>query len=379
MTTTEKDTNAADVRAPEIRPRTVMGKLPRYTAGKPPAVIDGLQSYKLSSNENSFPPLPAVLEALGNRQDINRYPDPLSTALRTELSAFLDVPAEDIVTGAGSLGALNQILATFAGQDEYGVPDEVIYPWRSFEAYPISVGLSGADSVQVPLRADGTHDLEAMAAAVTSRTRVILLCTPNNPTGPALTSVQVEDFLAKVPSDVLVVIDEAYEDFVRDPDAVNGIDMYRKHPNVVVLRTFSKGAGLAGLRVGYSVSHPPVTQYLRVAAVPFAVSQLAETAAVASLRHHGELVERIQGLVQERTRVVDGLRELGWRIPDAQGNFVWLELGEDTPGFAALAEQQALAVRAFGSEGIRVTIGEDEANTRFLALCATYTKGPRVS
>ena len=291
-----------------------------------------------------------MLEALNGRQDINRYPDPLSTALRTELAAFLDVPAENIVTGAGSLGALSQILATFAGQDEHGVPDEVIYPWRSFEAYPISVGLSGADSVQVPLRADGTHDLEAMASAVTARTRVILLCTPNNPTGPALTSVQVEDFLTMVPSDVLVVIDEAYEDFVRDPDAVNGIDMYRKHPNVVVLRTFSKGAGLAGLRVGYSVSHPPVTQYLRVAAVPFAVSQLAETAAVVSLRHHGELVERIQRLVQERTRVVAGLRELGWRIPEAQGNFVWLELGANTPEFAALAEQQAVAVRAFGTE-----------------------------
>ncbi len=379
MTTTEKDTNAAELPAPEIRPRNVMGKLPRYTAGKPPAVIDGLQSYKLSSNENPFPPLPAVLDAISNRQDINRYPDPLSTALRTELAAFLDVPAEDIVTGAGSLGALNQLLSTFAGQGEDGVPDEVIYPWRSFEAYPISVGLSGADSVQVPLRADGTHDLEAMAAAVTPRTRVILLCTPNNPTGPALTSDQVEDFLAKVPADVLVVIDEAYEDFVRDPGAVNGIEMYRKHPNVVVLRTFSKGAGLAGLRVGYSVSHPQVTQYLRVSAVPFAVSQLAETAAVASLRHHGELVERIQGLVEERTRVVAGLKDLGWWIPEAQGNFVWLALGENTPEFAALAEQQALAVRAFGTEGIRVTIGEPEANTRFLALCATYTKGPRVS
>ena len=379
MTTTEKDTSAAESPAPEIRPRNVMGKLPRYTAGKPPAVIDGLQSYKLSSNENPFPPLPAVLDALSNWQDFNRYPDPLSTALRTELAAFLDVPAEDIVTGAGSLGALNQLLSTFAGQDENGVPDEVIYPWRSFEAYPISVGLSGADSVQVPLRADGTHDLEVMAAAVTARTRVILLCTPNNPTGPALTAGQVEDFLAKVPADVLVVIDEAYEDFVRDPEAVNGIEMYRKHPNVVVLRTFSKGAGLAGLRVGYSVSHPQVTQHLRVSAVPFAVSQLAETAAVASLRHHGELVERIQGLVEERTRVVAGLKDLGWWIPEAQGNFVWLALGENTPEFAALAEQQALAVRAFGTEGIRVSIGEPEANTRFLALCATYTKGPGVS
>ena len=379
MTTTENGTPAAGIPAPKTRPRGVLGRLPRYAAGKPPAVMDGLQSYKLSSNENPFPPLPAVLEAISRRQDINRYPDPLSTALRLELAAFLDIPAEDIVTGGGSLGALNQLLAAFAGQDENGVRDQVIYPWRSFEAYPISVGLSGAESVQVPLLADGTHDLSAMAAAVTDRTRVILLCTPNNPTGPALGAGQVEEFLARVPDDVIVVIDEAYEDFVRDPEAVNGIDMYRRHPNVVVLRTFSKGAGLAGLRVGYSVSHPQITQYLRVAAVPFAVSQLAETAAVASLQHHGELVERIQELVKERVRVVNGLSELGWRIPEAQGNFVWLALGANTPEFAALAEQQALAVRAFGEEGVRVTIGVAEANTRFLALCATYTKGPKDS
>jgi histidinol-phosphate aminotransferase len=379
MTTTEKDTAAADDQAQHIRPRSAMAKLPRYVAGKPPAAIDGLQSYKLSSNENPLPPLPSVLKAISDFQDINRYPDPLSTALRNELSTFLDVPAEDIVTGGGSLGALNQLLAAFAGQNDDGVPDEVIYPWRSFEAYPISVGLAGAASVQVPLRGDGTHDLEAMAAAVTERTRIILLCTPNNPTGPALKTAEVEDFLAKIPADVIVVIDEAYEDFVRDPEVVNGIGMYRKYPNVVVLRTFSKGAGLAGLRVGYSISHPPVTDHLRVAAVPFAVSQLAETAAVASLQNHGELVERIQGIVAERTRVVEGLRELGWRIPEAQGNFVWLALGDDSPGFAAVAAEQGLAVRAFGTEGVRVTIGEPEANSRFLAICATYTKGPRVS
>ncbi|MCC3281892.1 histidinol-phosphate transaminase [Arthrobacter caoxuetaonis] len=379
MTTTENDINAASVPAPGIRPRPVVDRLPRYAAGKPPVVIEGLESYKLSSNENPFPPLPSVLEAISAHPNVNRYPDPLATALRTELASFLDVPAEDIVTGAGSLGALNQLLATFTGQNEDGVQDEVVYPWRSFEAYPISVGLSGARDVQVPLRSDGHHDLDAMAAAVTDRTKMVLLCTPNNPTGPVLTRDEVEGFLAKVPEDVIVVIDEAYEDFVRDPEAVNGVDVYRRHQNVVVLRTFSKGAGLAGLRVGYSISHPHLTQYLRVAAVPFAVSQIAEQAAVASLRHHSELVERIQALVAERTRVVDGLKALGWDIPQAEGNFVWLALGENTPEFAVLAEQQALSVRAFGTEGVRVTIGEAEANSRFLALCATYTKGPRVS
>jgi histidinol-phosphate aminotransferase len=359
-----------------IRPRGVLGKLPRYAAGKPPVVVEGLESFKLSSNENPLPPLPAVLEAIASETSVNRYPDPLTTALRTELAGYLGVPATDIVTGAGSLGALNQILATFAGQNDFDGPDEVVYAWRSFEAYPISIGLAGAAGVQVPVRADGTHDLEAMAAAITDRTRVVLLCTPNNPTGPVLTRREVVDFLAEVPPHVVVVIDEAYQEFVRRPDAVNGIDLYRDHPNVIVLRTFSKAHGLAGLRVGYSVSQQALTEHLRVSAVPFAVSQIAERAAVTSLRHIGEVEARVQSIVDERTRVVEELRGLGWTVPEAEGNFVWLALGEHSEDFAAKAGERALSVRPFGSEGVRVSIGEEAANTRFLELCRGYTHRP---
>ncbi|MHA7179429.1 histidinol-phosphate transaminase [Arthrobacter sp. MDB2-24] len=359
-----------------IRPRGVLGKLPRYAAGKPPVVVEGLESFKLSSNENPLPPLPAVLEAIASETSINRYPDPLTTALRTELAGYLGVPATDIVTGAGSLGALNQILATFAGQNDFDAPDEVVYAWRSFEAYPISVGLAGAAGVQVPVRADGTHDLEAMAAAITDRTRVVLLCTPNNPTGPILTRREVVDFLAEVPPHVVVVIDEAYQEFVRRPDAVNGIDLYRDYPNVIVLRTFSKAHGLAGLRVGYSVSQQALTEHLRVSAVPFAVSQIAEHAAVTSLHHIGDVEARVQSIVDERTRVVEGLRGLGWTVPEAEGNFVWLALGEHSEDFAAKAGERALSVRPFGSEGVRVSIGEEAANTRFLELCRGYTHRP---
>lgn len=357
----------------------MVDRLPRYAAGKPPAAVDGLASYKLSSNENPLPPLPAVVEAIAAQTDFNRYPDPLSTKLRTALAGFLDVPAEDIVTGAGSLGALTQLLSTFAGQNDDGKPDEVIYAWRSFEAYPICVGLAGAESVPIPVTADGRHDLDAMAAAVTARTRVILLCTPNNPTGPILTAEETERFIKAVPSDVVVVIDEAYQEFVRAEDAVDGIGMYRKYPNVVVLRTFSKAHGLAGLRVGYSVSQPQLTQHLRVAATPFAVSQIAEQAAVVSLQNFDQVVERVQSLVEERDRVTAGLRDLGWFVPDAQGNFVWLDLGPNSAEFAQLAGERALSVRAFGNEGVRVSIGEVEANTRFLELCAVYTKPPRRS
>ncbi len=365
--------------AGRIRPRPVVDLLPRYAAGKPPAPVEGLVSYKLSSNENPLPPIPAVQQAIAAQTDFNRYPDPLSTKLRGALAVFLDVPAEDIVTGAGSLGALNQLLATFAGQNDDGKADEVIYAWRSFEAYPICVGLAGAESVRVPLTAEGRHDLDAMAAAVSARTRVILLCTPNNPTGPILTTAETERFIRSVPSDVVVVIDEAYQEFVRAADAVDGIEMYRKYPNVVVLRTFSKAHGLAGLRVGYSVSRPELTEHLRVAATPFAVSQIAETAAVTSISHFDEVVERVQSLVHERDRVTGRLRELGWFVPDAQGNFVWLNLGSNSADFAARAAERAISVRAFGNEGVRVSIGEPEANTRFLELCAVYTNPARRS
>lgn len=362
-----------------VGPRPVIGRLPKYAAGKPPARVEGLESFKLSSNENPLPALPAVLEAIAAETAINRYPDPVASSLRDRLADFLGVPAEDIVTGGGSLGALNQLLAAFAGQQDDGVQDEVLYAWRSFEAYPISVGLAGAKSVQVPVTEDGRHDLEAMAAAVTDRTRVVLLCTPNNPTGPVLRTEETERFIESVPEDVVVVIDEAYQEFVRDPEAVDGLAMYRKYRNVVVLRTFSKAHGLAGLRVGYSISRPEITQHLRVAAVPFAVSSVAERAAIASLDHYAEVVERVQSLVNERDRVTRGLRELGWGVPDAQGNFVWLKLGEAAPEFAAHAAARALSVRAFGTEGVRVSIGETEANSRFLELCRTFTKAPTAS
>lgn len=372
--TTGRDTAGSTEQG--LRPRGVFGKLPRYAAGKPPVVVEGLESFKLSSNENPLPPLPAVLEAIASETSVNRYPDPMTTALRTELAGYLGVPATDIVTGAGSLGALNQILATFAGQNDFDAPDEVVYAWRSFEAYPISVGLAGAAGVQVPVRADGTHDLDAMAAAITDRTRVVMLCTPNNPTGPVLTRDDVVGFLEKVPAHVVVVIDEAYQEFVRRSDAVDGIELYRGYENVIVLRTFSKAHGLAGLRVGYSVSQPALTEHLRVSAVPFAVSQIAEHAAVTSLRHIDEVEVRVQSIVDERIRVVAGLRDLGWTIPEAEGNFVWLALGEHTQDFAVRAGEHALSVRAFGSEGVRVSIGEEAANTRFLALCRDFPHRP---
>lgn len=361
--------------------RPVFDTLPSYAAGKPPASVEGLTRYKLSSNENPLGPVPAVARVLAEFDAVHRYPDPLSTALRTALAEQLGVDAEDIVTGAGSLGALNQIIKTFAGVEADGGQNEVIYAWRSFEAYPILVGIMGARSVQVPNLPNGTHDLDAMAAAVTDRTRLILVCTPNNPTGPAVTESQIRSFLAKVPATVPVVIDEAYFEFCAassipegEEPPLNGLDIYRDYPNVIILRTFSKAQGLAGLRVGYSISHPQITRHLRVAATPFAVSALAERAAVASIEHQDAVMERVKRIVAERERVTARLRELGYEFPSTYANFVWLPLGERTGEFVDLMNRNALSVRAFGSEGVRVSIGEVEANDRFLSLCELFAQ-----
>ena len=361
--------------------RPVFDTLPSYAAGKPPVPVEGLTRYKLSSNENPLGPVPEVARVLAEFDAVHRYPDPLSTALRTALAGQLGVDAEDIVTGAGSLGALNQILKTFAGVNADGVQDEVIYAWRSFEAYPILVGIMGARSVQVPNLPNGAHDLDAMAAAVTDRTRLILVCTPNNPTGPAVTESQIRSFLAKVPATVPVVIDEAYFEFCAassipegEEPPLNGLDIYRDYPNVIILRTFSKAQGLAGLRVGYSISHPQITRHLRVAATPFAVSALAERAAVASIEHQEAVMARVRHIVAERERVTARLRELGYEFPGTYANFVWLPLGERTGDFVDLMNRNALSVRAFGSEGVRVSIGEVEANDRFLSLCELFAQ-----
>lgn len=362
--------------------RPVFNTLPSYAAGKPPTPVEGLTQYKLSSNENPLGPVPEVARVLAEFATAHRYPDPLSTALRQKLSARLGVDADDIVTGAGSLGALNQILKTFAGVNADGVQDEVIYAWRSFEAYPILVGIMGARSVQVPNLPDGSHDLDAMAAAITDRTRLILVCTPNNPTGPAVTESQIRAFLAKVPAHIPVVIDEAYFEFCAastvpegEEAPLNGMDIYRDYENVIILRTFSKAQGLAGLRVGYSISHPQITQHLRVAATPFAVTAVAEAAAIASIEHDDAVMERVRHLVSERERVTARLRELGYEFPSTYANFVWLPLGERTGEFVQLMSEHALSVRAFGTEGVRVSIGEAEANDRFLSLCEVFAKG----
>ena len=352
------------------RPRDTVLRIPTYVPGKPPTAREGITTYKLSSNENPYPPLPGVLaaavEAAGR---MNRYPDMASTDLYAALSDRLGVPVADLSVATGSVGLIYQLVQAFCDPG-----DEVVYAWRSFEAYPIAVTAAGAVSVQVPVLSTGEHDLAAMAAAVTERTKLVLVCTPNNPTGPAVSQAALDEFLAAVPEHVVVVVDEAYLEFVRMTDPVDGLASYRGRDNVVLTRTFSKAYGLAGFRVGYAVAPAPIAGALRAVSLPFGVSTVAQSAAIASLAAEGALLQRVDALVLERDRVLDGLRTVGWEVPDAQGNFVWLGLGDRTVDFAAAADEIGIVVRPFAGEGVRVSIGESEANSRLLDLAASYPR-----
>ena len=363
---------AASDKARPVGPRLrdTVATIPSYVPGLPLPATPGLTTYKIASNENPFPPLPSVLEVIARAAgQANRYPDPFCTELVATLAAHLDVPGSDLVCGTGSVGVLGQLVNAAAGPG-----DEVVFGWRAFESYPIVSRISGATPVPVPLGPGARHDLPAMAAAVTARSRVVFVCSPNNPTGPAAHADELAALLDAVPPRVLVVIDEAYHEFVRDPRVPDAVDLYRTHPNVAVLRTFSKAYGLAGLRVGYAVAPTSVAEALRRTAVPFGVSTIAQQAAVASLRAHDELLERVQVLVTRRAHVLAALRDQGWEVPDSQANFVWLPLGARTIEFAAACADEGIAVRPFAGEGARCTVAEPEANERLLRVTSRFVQ-----
>ncbi|HXR42904.1 MAG TPA: histidinol-phosphate transaminase [Acidothermaceae bacterium] len=346
------------------QPRADLQGVPTYKPGRRPAA--GQRSFKLSSNESPYPPLPSVLDAIAEAaHQTNRYPDLAATPVVEALAERLQVPSPHVVVGCGSVGVATQIVESFAGPG-----DEVLYAWRSFEAYPIIVQVAGANSVRVPLTPASVHDLEAMAAAITSKTRVIFVCNPNNPTGTAVRRPELEAFLDRVPADCLVVLDEAYREFIRDAGVPDGTELYRDRPNVAVLRTFSKAYGLAGLRVGFAVAHENVADAIRITNVPFSVSAIAQAAAVASLQPTAEkeLLERVDATVRERARVLAALRATGWKVPDTEANFVWLPAGSATDALAGACEAAGVVVRPFSGEGVRVTIGEPEANDLFLKV-----------
>ncbi|MEY2634959.1 MAG: putative phenylalanine aminotransferase, partial [Actinomycetota bacterium] len=238
--------------------RADLETLPAYKAGQKLQARNGIQVYKLSSNENPYSPLPSVIDAIAKAAaDINRYPDPLNTEMIAGIANKVGVAPEHIGVGTGSVAVLGHIIESVAAPG-----DEVMFAWRSFEAYPIWTQICAAKSVQVPLTVDDRHDFDAMAAAITDRTRVIFVCTPNNPTGTAVYSDELHEFMKHVPSDVLVVIDEAYGEFVKDDAVVKGMEFFNAYKNVAILRTFSKAYGLAGLRIGYAVAPLNIADYV---------------------------------------------------------------------------------------------------------------------
>jgi len=351
-----------------VRLRPVLGSLPSYVPGR---TVPG--AIKLASNETPYPPLPHVLERIAAASTTaNRYPDNGSAAITEAIAARYGVAPERVAVGCGSVSLCTQLVQAVADAD-----DEVIYAWRSFEAYPIITAVSAAASVRVPLR-DHVHDLEAMADHITGKTRLVFVCNPNNPTGTVVRRDAVVDFLRRVPEDVVVALDEAYREFVTDPDVPDGLTLLDQHPNVVVLRTFSKAYGLAGLRIGYAIgADAALPAALRQTQVPFAVSTIAQEAALASLEPEaaGQLAARLADVIAERARVFSALLELGYPVPQTQANFVWLPLGAAAQ-WAAGCEERGVIVRAFAGSGARVTIGDEAENDRFLGAAAALAPTP---
>jgi histidinol-phosphate aminotransferase len=351
---------------PSPRFRPVLGNFAPYKPGKAPVAVSG-EAHKLASNESPYGPLPSVLEVIAEAANgINRYPDNGAEALIGALAERFAVPLSHVAVGCGSVGVLKQLIEAVSDPG-----NEVLYAWRSFEAYPPLADLAGATSVRIPLQEE-THDLAAMAKAITPQTRLILVCNPNNPTGTVVREPELTDFIDQVPADCLVVLDEAYREYIRDPSVPDGIDLYRDRPNVAVLRTFSKAYGLAGLRVGFLIGHEGVAEAVRKTMLPFTVNSVAQAAAIASLNAERELLERVETVVKERDRVSVALRADGWTVPDSEANFVWLRLGDHTTRFAEACDAAGISVRPYPGEGARISIGTNAANDALLTVASAF-------
>ena len=350
--------------------RPAVAQLPAYRPGKGAAQAEAehgiTNAIKLASNENPDPPVASILAAVSAAAaGANRYADHRATAVRERIGSWLGVDPAGVTVGAGSVGLLQQLFLTFVDPG-----DEVVYPWRSFEVYPVYTKLMAGREVTTPLTAEHTFDLDALAAAITPATRMVLLATPNNPTGTALRTTELRDLLTAISPRTVVVIDEAYREFLDPSFGDPVVELVPDFPNVVVTRTFSKAHGLAGIRVGYAIGHPEVIASIDKTLFPFAVNALAQAAAIAAIDSMDEIQARVDRILAERARVIAALSADGWQLPDAQANFVYLPLGARTDEVYLGLEKRGVVTRPFSNEGIRVTIGSEEQNTRFLATLA---------
>ena len=356
-------------------PRPAVAHLPAYRPGKGAAQAEAEHgitgAIKLASNETPWPPLRAVVEAICvAAEGVNRYADHRATALREALAQARGLHVDQVTVGCGSVGLLQQLLLA------YGEPGaEVLYPWRSFEAYPVYVRLVEATEVTTPLRRH-TTDVDALLAAMTERTRLVLVANPNNPTGTAVPVAELERLAAGMPDDALLVVDEAYHEFV-GPEIGDPVEAFvGRRDDVVVLRTFSKAHGLAGMRVGYAMAHPDVVATIDKTLFPFAVNAAAQAAALAALEHEDEVLARCATIVHERGRLTLAMRDRGVDVPDPQANFVWLPLGADTDRTYLELERAGVVTRPFSGEGLRVTVGTVEEDDRFLDAYDSVAPAP---
>ncbi len=343
--------------------RADLAEIADYVAGKkiPGAII-------LSSNELSGPAPASVLAAIAEATaEVNRYPAIGADDLMDRAAAHFDVDRARLAVGCGSVGLCQQVVQALCVQD-----DEVVFGWRSFEAYPIVTQIAMARGVRVPL-VDSTLDLKGMLAAITDRTRLVFVPNPNNPTGTALRTAELTDFLDQVPSDVLVVLDEAYREFVTDTDVPDGMGFLDRQ-NVAVMRTFSKAYALAGIRLGYLVAAPEVAAGVRKVQIPFSVNRIAQAAGIAAMDAEAELMARCADVTVERTRVHAALVGMGYAVPETQANFVWLPLGERTAEFNQHCLDQKVVIRAFVGDGVRATVGLPAENDAFLEAARTFPR-----
>jgi histidinol-phosphate aminotransferase len=346
-----------------------MATLKRELTDAVSALPSAVNPLALSLNENPFPPLPAVRSALIESIDAaNRYPEFLPERLRSLIAGRVGVRDEQVVIGVGATGVILQVLLAVTSPGE-----KMVMTSPTFDGYPIFAQMARLESVTLALDAHGHHDLEAMADAAADA-RVVVVCRPHNPTGTVESAADIEHFLQRVPSDTVVVLDEAYVEFLPPEFRIDAPTLVARYPNVVVLRTFSKAYGLAGLRVGYLIGHEPVAQAVRKTMLPFTVNSLAQAAAVASLAAESELLERVEHVVKERDRVRRELLADGWTVPATEANFVWLPLGEWSAEFSDHCDAAGVSVRPYVPDGVRVTVGDPEANDAFLAAAAQYDR-----
>jgi histidinol-phosphate aminotransferase len=357
---------------------TFAEKLARIPAYEPGTSLDDAKAQaetadaiKLASNESPFPPHPAVIDAIAKAAaDVNRYPDPDARALRRAIADRHDTDPARIAVSNGSCEIL---LAAALALCEQG--DEILYAWPSFSIYPYLPALSGAREIRVPLTDDYLHDLDAMREELTAATQLLIVCNPNNPTGTYLPAERIGAFVESVPDRVTVILDEAYIEYqgLDDPDAT--MDLLATHPNVVLLRTFSKCYGLAGLRVGYALCSPQFRAAVDAVRQPFSVNGLAQAAAAEAIRHQDDVVDRVEKNLVERVFVEEELRDRGFGTAESHSNFSWIDLGQlDEAEVVDSLSNAGVAVRPgtpLGGPGhMRVTYGTHAENQRFLAALA---------